>query len=295
MTGFLGELGKKAAERWLALLALPGLLYLAGVTIAVTLGHRHALDAGRLGRQITRWSADPSLKSFGGTALVLLAVLLGSVAVGFLADSLGAFVEILWTLPGRRAPARWLTTWRRERSRRAKARADQATSETEAARAIAAADRVSLLEADRPTWIGDRLHVARVRVEAVYGLDLDIAWPRLWLILPSEVRDELAAARTAVTASARLSAWAVLYLVLGAWWWPALLVAGAAQATAVLRARSSVGRLAELVEATVDLHAADLADRLRPAQQAYADPEAGPRLTTLMRKGRWDPRSTMAD
>ncbi|MFF4567929.1 hypothetical protein [Streptomyces sp. NPDC001435] len=45
--------------------------------------------------------------------------------------------------------------------------------------AIATADRICLLEPDRPTWIADRLRVTPVRIEAVYGFDLDAAWPRL--------------------------------------------------------------------------------------------------------------------
>jgi hypothetical protein len=38
MTGFLGEIGKKIADRWAALLVIPGLLYLAAVTAAAVLG-----------------------------------------------------------------------------------------------------------------------------------------------------------------------------------------------------------------------------------------------------------------
>ncbi|MER5626420.1 hypothetical protein ABT061_35860 [Streptosporangium sp. NPDC002544] len=38
MNGFLSEIGKKLAERWVTLLALPGLLYLA----AAMVGHTRA-------------------------------------------------------------------------------------------------------------------------------------------------------------------------------------------------------------------------------------------------------------
>lgn len=34
MNAFLGELGKKLAERWLTLLVLPGLLYITVITVA---------------------------------------------------------------------------------------------------------------------------------------------------------------------------------------------------------------------------------------------------------------------
>ncbi len=295
MTGFLGEIGQKLADRWAALLAVPGLLFLAAVTATAVLGQAHALSYPDLSRKIAAWAASPASKSVGGTVLIVAAILAGSVVAGLAATAGGRFIEILWTLPGKRVPARWLADFRRNRSRKAKAVADTSTDPAAVDKAIARADRICLIQADRPTWIGDRLRACRVRIERANGLDLNAAWPRLWLIVPDTVRTELGTARDAFTAAARLTAWAVLYLILGIWWWPAIIIALITGATAIIRAHQATGNLADLIESTVDLHSSDLATQLGEQTPGQVSPVTGRRLTTQMRKSRWEPGSPLAD
>jgi hypothetical protein len=174
VNGFLAEIAKRLAERWAVLLALPGLLYMATATVAYTLGWEHALDASRLNKQISLWAKDPNLRSVGGTVLIIIAVLVGSVAVGLVSVMLGRIVSFIWTMPGTRPPAKWVAGWRRKRSQQAKHEADQPLATPDQIRtAITRADRICLVEADRPTWVGDRLRACRLRVERAYGLDLD--------------------------------------------------------------------------------------------------------------------------
>jgi hypothetical protein len=294
MTGFLGEIGSKLADRWAALLALPGLLYLAAVTAAAVLGQQHALSYPFLSRKITAWAASPVLKSAGGTVLIVAAILAGSVFAGLAATAGGRFIEILWTLPGRYPPARWLADWRKTRSRDLKAIADNpGSSGQQVAKAIRQANRICLIEPDCPTWIGDRLRACHERIRKTYGLDLTAAWPRLWLIVPDTVRTELAAARDAFSAAARLSAWAIFYVILGIWWWPALVVALITATAAVIKGRLSTSNLADLIESTVDLHGAELGPQL--GLPGPLTPDTGRQLTTRMLKSRWDPASPMAD
>jgi hypothetical protein len=294
MTGFLTEIGSKLADRWAALLALPGLLYLAVVTAAAVLGQQHALSYPFLDQKITGWADSSVLKSVGGTVLIVAAILAGSVLAGLAATAGGRFIETLWTLPGRRAPARWLTDWRKRRARNAKAIADdEHSSPAQARKAIRQADRICLVEPDRPTWIGDRLRACHVRVLKTYGLDLVAAWPRLWLIVPDAVRDELGTAREAFSGAARLAAWAIFYLVLGAWWWPAVPIGLVAGIAAVSRGRLATGNLADLIESTVDLHGRELGPQLGLPDPLT--PATGRQLTTLMAKSRWDPASPLAD
>jgi hypothetical protein len=295
MTGFLGEIGQKLADRWAALLAIPGLLYLAAVTTAAVLGQAHALSYPDLSRKIAAWAASPTLKSAGGTVLIVAAILAGSVVAGLAAAAGGRFIEIMWTLPGKRGPARWLADRRRKRSQDAKAIADTSADPAAVDKAIARADRICLIQADRPTWIGDRLRASRVRIERAYGLDLNTAWPRLWLIVPDTVRTELGTARDAFTATALLTAWAVLYLILGIWWWPAIPVALITGATAIIRAHQATENLADLIESTADLYSRDLATQLNGQTPAQTTPVIGRQLTTRMRKSRWDPGSPVAD
>jgi NAD/NADP transhydrogenase beta subunit len=121
---FLGEIGRKLAERWIALLAVPGLLYIAAVTVAATLGQKDALNYVTLSQHITGWASSAALKSIGGTVLIVVAVLVGSVLAGLAATAFGRLVEIVWVMPGKRRPAKWLADWRRKRSRDAKHIAD---------------------------------------------------------------------------------------------------------------------------------------------------------------------------
>ena len=221
MTGFLTEIGSKLADRWVALLALPGLLYLAAVTAAAVLGQQHALSYPVLSGKITSWADGPVLKSAGGAVLIIAAVLAGSVLAGLAATAGGRFVEILWTLPGRHLPARWLTAWRRERSARAKVIADNPDSspaqvgQGHPAGGPDLPHRARLPDVDR----GPAPNLPRPH-RRTYGLDLTAAWPRLWLIVPDTVRTELGGARDAFSAATQLTAWAIFYLILGAWWWP---------------------------------------------------------------------------
>ncbi len=295
MTGFLAEIGQKLADRWVALLVVPGLLYVAAVTVASVLGQGHAVSYPVLNRKITAWAADPVLKSAGGAVLIIAAVLAGSVVAGLTAAAGGSLAEALWTLPGRRAPASWLARWRRARSRRYKAVADTSSDPAKVRRAIARADQICLIEAGRPTWIGDRLRACQVRIEQAYGLDLNVVWPRLWLIVPDVVRTELGTARDAFSAAARLTAWAVLYLVLAIWWWPAALIALITGVVAVGKARIATGNLADLVESAADLYSHDLARQLGEETTGIPAQVIGQRITGHMRKGRWDPNSPLAD
>lgn len=296
MTGFLDEIGKKLAERWVALLAVPGLLYLAAVTAGAVLGQDHALDYPALSRQVTQWTDSPSLRSAGGTVLIIAGILAGSVLAGVAAAAAGQITQMVWMARGDRWPGRWLTGWRRARSQKYKRVADDPAATREQVRkAIEKADRICVIAPDRPTWIGDRLRACQVRTRRVYGIDLNTAWPRLWLVLPDVARAEISAAHDAFRFAARLTGWSAMYLVLGFWWWPALPVAVITQATALIKGRTATGTLADLLEAAVDLYSRDLAARLSNTGDSLEFPAAGRRLTTLMRKSRWDSHSPMAD
>ncbi|MEV4015685.1 hypothetical protein AB0J35_34800 [Nonomuraea angiospora] len=297
MNGFLGEIGKKLAERWVTLLALPGLLYLAAAVVGHILGWTHALDLALLSNRIDQWAASSSLHSVGGTVLIIILALAGSVAAGLVAAALGRSVSSMWMLPGKRPPVSWIADYRRGRSRAAKRAADASDAgPNQVLAAIDRADRICLVEADRPTWIGDRLRACRVRVERAYGLDIDVIWPRLWLLLPDSARAEITSARDAYMASARLMGWALLYFLLTVWWWPAALIASVIGVTAQFRARDATTVLADLLEAAVDLYGRELATQLgHPKFDKPLSLNEGQAITALARKSRWDPASPLAD
>ncbi|MFJ9250150.1 hypothetical protein [Streptomyces sp. NPDC101776] len=281
MSGILGELGKKLAERWLTLLVLPGALYLAVSYAAVTLGHSQALDAQRLMTEITDRAADPAVKTAGGQIALLAAVLGGAAALGLAAQALGSLAERLvlaagwqaWPAPlsaiARRAVAfragRWAHLDAVVRAEQRRALAPAPADRPDPQRRLRAAHRrsqVSVEPPERPTWSGDRIQAAALRLDRDHHLDLFRVWPQLWLVLPDPVRAEIISARSALTRAANLAGWSVLYAPLAWWWWPAIPLAAVLMLIARHRIRSTIDAYAGLVEAAARVHATTLAAQL---------------------------------
>ncbi|MFE7161714.1 hypothetical protein [Streptomyces sp. NPDC057636] len=299
MGGFLSELGKKLAERWLTLLVLPGALYLAVAVTAHVLGHGHPFDLPRLTHQITTWANQPAARTAGGQVVLLAAILAGAATVGLAAQALGSLAERLclaadwpaWPLPLRqlaakqtaRRHARWTDaarTWHHHRERDAQARAHgQPTNPARRHAAERTMTRIGPEEPGRPTWSGDRLNAVAIRLERDHHLDLATLWPHLWLILTEETRTQIATARQNLTRAATLTAWALLYLPLAAWWWPAVLITITLALTGWSRTRTATDTYAMLLEATTRLHTHDLADRLGLNPTSPISPATGDALT----------------
>nr|WP_052479222.1 hypothetical protein [Kibdelosporangium sp. MJ126-NF4]CEL23034.1 hypothetical protein [Kibdelosporangium sp. MJ126-NF4]CTQ90173.1 hypothetical protein [Kibdelosporangium sp. MJ126-NF4] len=294
MTAILNEVGKRLLDRWATLLVLPGLLFVACVVVGVRLGHSHALDVRSLTTWITAHLTTGGSSAGGVAAVVLLiaAVALAATGAGLCAAVLGRVTTYLWTLPGRRVPMRWLVRRRQVRWERANARVaaaiDAAVSgngQTGVGAALAARQRIALAEPRHPTWIGDRLAAPATRVNAKYRLDLAIAWPRLWLVVPDAVRTELTSAHAAYTAAARLVGWTVLYAILASLWWPSAIVAVVLAVTARVQSRAAASTLADLTESTVDIYGGELAGQLRITDETgELDPEVGFAITEKLRK-----------
>ncbi|CAL9530204.1 hypothetical protein SUDANB140_04038 [Streptomyces sp. enrichment culture] len=117
-----------------------------------------------------------------------------------------------------------------------------------------------------------------------YDLDLESAWPRLWLVVPEPVRAELLDAREKVDTSCRLVGWGMMYLLLGAMWWPALVIGMCTLVVAWRRERAALDACATLVEATVDVHGRDLALSLGiPCEGAFTH-DVGATVTRALQK-----------
>ncbi|MGW1250888.1 hypothetical protein [Streptomyces sp. NPDC002535] len=299
MGGLLSELGKKLAERWLTLLVLPGALYLAVATAGHALGQNAALDVGRLTHAISDAARAPQATTLGGQVVLLAAVLAGSAAAGLAAQSIGSVIERAalavgwgaWPWPFGEMAERRVT--RRQR------RWDAARGEYEALRlqeraprpadrpkprarhrAAIRCERISVERPERPTWSGDRIHAAAVRLDRDVHVNLFILWPHLWLVLSEEIRSEIGRARSALARAAVLGGWALIYLPLAWWWWPAAPLAAALVVISARRLRAASDVYATLLEASVRLHLADLADKLRIEEQPIGPSLGG----TVMRR-----------
>ncbi|UJW34261.1 hypothetical protein L3Q67_11120 [Saccharothrix sp. AJ9571] len=270
VTTLVTEFGKKAAERWLALLAVPGLVFTGFAVVAALLGHARWAEFGTIGARLSGWS-DGTTR----TLLVAILVVAAAAAAGYLAQALGGGVENLLTGQWSRLGRSLATSLTARRRKRWDALNDGEHNEER--------NRLALSPPICPTWIGDRLCAPAVRVRQDYGLDLAGTWPRLWLLLPDSMREPLSAARARLDAACALGGWSLLYLALGAWWWPSAVVGVALALTSRRRARSAAAGYADLVESTVDVRRDEL------IRHFARDPEIGRvqglELTERFRKG----------
>nr|WSY49673.1 hypothetical protein OG999_05600 [Streptomyces sp. NBC_00886] len=303
MGGFLQQLAKTLADRWISLLVLPGAFFLGAVWLSVNLGHTDAWNVELLNRRVENTADTVADLPSGAQALLVVAVLAAAAGVGFVVQALAGVTRRVWLGQWPRpfvAVAAARTVRRRARwhrlveERRALETSSPGTRTREQQDRIdTVADRVTRLamaEPGRSTWMGDRIHAVESIAYHRYGLDLTYGWSRLWLVLPDPARTELAAAHSAFAAAVATGTWALPYLLLTVVWWPAVLVAAGIGLTGWARARAAVADFTTLTEATLDLHGRTLAVAL-----GVGDPtegtgpltiSEGERITDLVRKGR---------
>lgn len=303
MSAFLGQLGQKLAERWLTLLVLPGVLYLAAAASAHALGQTHLTSTSRISVQISTWSRSPTATTTAGQVLVLAGILAAAAAAGLAAQGLGAGIERLalaadwhtWPIPLRNLAA-WRTAVRQRRWGAAHQEYSRLYHAAAPAGAVTTAqdrehrhvaqrtrDRIAAEHPQRPTWSGDRIHTAATRLKRDRHLDLGLLWPHLWLTMPDAVRTQILDARQALARANTLAAWAVLYAALALWWWPALILAILLVSIARHRIRDAADTYATLLEAAVRVHAGELVQTLGIEGTDPASIQAGDKLMSLLR------------
>jgi hypothetical protein len=300
--GLWSELGKKLADRWLSLLVLPGVLYLATATAAALLGQSHALSAAQLARQVHAYAKATTVTNVYGQIVVLVAILAAAAAIGLLAQAIGTLVEHLALSAGWRSwPSllRRAAEWQvRDKQRRwdaedraywdeyQKALAPDPSQRPDPAPRHRAARRrahIAIERPERPTWSGDRVHAAVIRLDRDLNIDLATVWPCLWLTYPDTVRAEITEARTILSRATMLAAWAILYAPLTWWWWPAAPISIVLAATARYRIRAATENYARLLEASTRLYVTDLATQLGFDHSGAFTSNLGANLTRYLR------------
>ncbi|MDT0573755.1 hypothetical protein RM704_41010 [Streptomyces sp. DSM 3412] len=306
MNGFLTELGKRLAERWLSLLVLPGALFLGVLAAGRFLGHARWYDVAALPDGLDAHTTQAT-GSAARAVLLLTAFLLAASACGLAAQALGSQVERVWLAadwpnwPKRTHPA--VLRLIAHRQRRYDERREQvARSAAEdhvlgdssgpagmGLRTAVARHRLRRI-ADarpvRPTWPGDRLDAVDARLNEQLGVDVAAVWPLLWLHAPDTTRAEITAARDAMQRATTLAGWALLYLAVAGVWWPGALVSAAIMATAWHRFRVTTDAYATLVEAATRLHVGDLARHLGLESDGPLTRRRGTDLTAHLTEGR---------
>ncbi len=304
VSDFFGELAKQLAGRWLSLLVIPGVLFLAAGWTGLSLHQADALDAHRL----TGVAGDTATKIAGWPgstqALAVVGLLLAAVAVGLVVQALVGPVRALclgqWTgralrrLAGSRTrhrQGRWRELYRERAALEMVHPAHDRTTEQQRRidQMAARTNQIAMAEPGSPTWMGDRMHALTQVATNRYGLDLTFGWPRLWLVLPDSVRAEINTAQSGYATAVFTIAWSLPYLALGVLWWPAALAGAVIAAAGRSRARAKITNLTELAEAALDVHGRSLAIALGVAAPTSTGPltaDEGRHITDIARKGR---------
>jgi hypothetical protein len=105
-----------------------------------------------------------------------------------------------------------------------------------------------------PTRLGNILRAGERDSAYKYGLDALVCWPRLWLLLPAEARNDLAQARERLEEDAVLWGWGLLSLVWVALFPPLGLISLIWMVVAYNLALRSASVYADLIMATFDLY-----------------------------------------
>ncbi|MGW6294520.1 hypothetical protein [Streptomyces sp. NPDC055058] len=279
MDSLLNGLGGKLAERWIALLAVPGLLF--ALTLALSwwlhpLGAAHALDpallSDRLDEKPSRWLVSTPHR----LTLAALVTLTAAVSAGVAAE-LSRPLARLWLGRGRVSGA-LLSVFLRRRVR-------QAESEARPGHRLAPPYRP-----ERATRIGDHLLLVEKRVDVQYGVALARIWPRLWQLCDDGQRSPVQQAWNQYTAASVRAAWSLGYLALGLLWWPAGLAGAALYLSAWTAARRAAAELAVLVEALTDVKLVELASALGlPLPHGRFTPADGQAVENVLDKGTFLP------
>ncbi|MFD4668091.1 hypothetical protein ACFWNN_00070 [Lentzea sp. NPDC058450] len=270
MDKLLSGLGTKLAERWINLLALPGVLFTVVLAFAWWVQPVGALDVTAIVRRLGELAVP---KQNGQLALLAAGGAVVATACAGLAAELSRFVARMWTGNGRVASF-VLRPLLRRRVRRARAAAPAGYDVPE--RYLPA----------RATRVGDALRLAEQRVAAQYGVALIRVWPRLWHLSSSDERAMTQLAWDRYTAASLRASWAFGYLLVGVLWWPSVVVALVLYVSAVASARRAAEDLRTAIEALVDVKLVVLAGAVGvPLAHGRFTAKDGAALEAVLDKG----------
>ena len=282
METVLSGLSAKSAERWAALLVVPGVIFSLTAVLSWIwhpVGAADALDPAVLGNRLHRASARWLATTPHRLAAEVLVTLLAAASAAT-ATELSRPIARIWT--GRGAPSQaLLAPFRRRRIRQAQRQAGP--EHFVPGRYLP----------ERATRIGDHLLLAERRVEAQYGVALVRVWQRLWHLCDDGERTPVSLAWSRYTAAAVRAAWALGYLALGlVLWWPAAVAGLTLYLSAWAAARRAAAELSVLVEALTDVKLMDLAAALgiQPAHGRFTRAD-GQAVENVLDKGSLIPHS----
>ena len=137
-----------------------------------------------------------------------------------------------------------------------------------------------------PTSIGNILRSAEEYPFRVYGLEVNITFPHLWLVIPDHSRSQLSNARQNLDTSVQMFLWCLLLLVWVYFQWWIFLVAVICALIVWSRIKESAFTYAQLLRVIYDLYRFDLYQslhwKLPKKSDAKDEVEQGKSLTKFI-------------
>ena len=148
-----------------------------------------------------------------------------------------------------------------------------------------------------PTRLGNILRAAERRPLEKYELEVVVCFPRLWLLLPNEVKAELTEARAQLNAMVRVWIWSVLFLGWGVWAWWAIPVGVISAWLAYDWMLDAAVIYGDLLESTFDLYRTLLYKSLRwkLPKNPTEERKLGKGLTDYLWRGFTEPEPTFEE
>lgn len=266
LTKFWEGIGSNVAERWLEYIFGPSFLFWAG---------GFGMYVWQTGWQTVLNQAQVLTPFQQGSwiILVLLVLVFSSVFMQAMRFPVLRILEGYWPRPFRSLSVK-IVAWRRPRYEK----------QYEELRYLTSVDPESLDpgQHDKLIWLDMWAHWQPVRTDDLlptelgnilrarerspgrkYGLDAIVCWPRLWPLLPENVRSDLANSRTSLDSLTELWFWGLLFSLWAFWTTPWAVVISLAWMvmtySLVLQAAMVYG---DLLETAFDLHRFSLYDAM---------------------------------
>lgn len=293
---FLDSLGDTLAKEWVAKVFTPAFVFWFGGLLT------WALHSPANWNTLEQWLSQKTLVQPLTTLIVGLLILATSaIAVQQFELPILRLLEGYWP--------RWMQPLKKRLIKKQKLKAEQAEKRFQAL-ATKGIGRLTPEEADEyvqldwqlkqtptesdrlmPTQLGNILRAAERRPLEKYGLESVICFPRLWLLLPNEVKTELTEARARLNTMVRVWTWALLFLIWGVWTWWAIPVGILSALLAHRWMLNAAATYGDLVESAFDLHRTALYQSLRfpLPKNPTEEQQTGRALTDYLWRGFTEP------
>ncbi|OEJ61660.1 hypothetical protein BGM19_30245 [Streptomyces agglomeratus] len=302
LTQFWSGLSGKLAERWLALLLSPALLFCVAGLVAWNWKRTEPSISHDGWHAVTQHMGDrmqglPVIVQGLLVVVPLIGVTLLAMAAQRLSVPLARLLSGHWPHQFDRLYAPLLARRRTRIARdteklRHLAGLNLSDRTWQQNRDYAELERRYLLVPAEPgrqlaTRLGNTLRAFEDRPRTRYGLSTEVCWPRLWLLLPDTARQEITEARLRLNLALQSVLWGALLVLWTPWAWWALPGGVLVAAGAYIRALGAAASYGEVFASCFDVHRGLLYQALRwPLPQSPAqERESGFALSRYIENG----------